>query len=57
MHGQSNTTFGRQHLFDGELKKVSTAKGLNGKYYETVISTYSKSRNENGRAFSVYIER
>lgn len=55
--GQGNISFERQHLFDGELKKVSTANGLNGKYYETVISTYSKVRNENGRAFSVYIER
>lgn len=55
--GQSNISFARQHLFDGELKKVHTAEDMNGKYYETVISTYSKSRNENGRAFSVYIER
>lgn len=68
--GQSNISFARQHLFDGELKKVHTAEGMNGKYYETVISTYSKSRNESvtdfsldnvtafsGTAFSVYIER
>lgn len=68
--GQSNVSFARQHLFDGELKKVHTAEGMNGKYYETVISTYSKSRNESvtdfgldnvtafsGTAFSVYIER
>lgn len=50
---QSNISFERQYLFDGELKKVSTAKGMNGKYYETVISTYSKSRNDDGTAFSL----
>lgn len=64
--GQSNISFERQHLFDGELKKVHTAKGMNGKYYETVISALNKSGNESdtasnvcesGRAFSVYIER
>lgn len=68
--GQSNISFARQHLFDGELKKVHTAEGMNGKYYEIVISTLNKSRNESGtdfsldnvtafsgRAFSVYIER
>lgn len=55
--GQSQISFERQHLFDGELKKVSNASGMNGKYYETVISTFNKSTNEYGRCFSVYIER
>lgn len=55
--GQSHISFERQHLFDGELKKVSNASGMNGKYYETVISTYNKSTDEYGRCFSVYTER
>ena len=56
--GQSHISFDRQHLFDdGELKKASNASEMNGKYYEIVISTFNRTTNEQGRCFSVYIER
>lgn len=56
-HNESNISFGRQHLFDGELKKVDDASELDGKYYEIVITTFNKTTSENGHCFSVYVER
>ena len=54
---ENHISFDRQHLFDGELKKVDNAGEMDGKYYETVISTFNKNTGENGRCFSVYIQR
>ena len=56
--GQSHIMFANQHLFaDGELKKVSNATGMNGKYYEVIIDTFDTSTGANSSCFSVYIER
>lgn len=55
--GQRNISFEGQLLFDGELKKVSNASGMYGKYYEIVISTFNKTTSTDGRCFSVYVER
>lgn len=54
---ESYVSFDRQHLFDGELKKVDNANEMDGKYYEIVISTFNKNTSENGRCFSVYVQR
>ena len=54
---ESYMSFDRQHLFDGELKKVDNASEMDGKYYEIVISTFNKNTSENGRCFSVYVQR
>ena len=54
---ENHISFDRQHLFDGELKKVDDARSLDGKYYEIVISVINKTTSENGGCFSVYVQR
>lgn len=50
-------SFDRQHLFDGELKKVDNAGEMDGKYYEIVVTAFNSSTGESGCCFSVYVER
>lgn len=56
--GKGHTSFGnRQYIFDGELKKAYNADGMNGKYYEIVVSAFDTPTGNNGQCFSAYIAR
>lgn len=56
--GQSQINFAKQHLFDdGELKKVSNASSMKGKYYEIGIVSFDTTAGANDTCFGVYIER